>query len=135
MTITVATDVIDLQILTDAIQGQFAQKNALASALITSGAIVIQGSFPGQGPGVIGQQVEVPYFGALGAFTNNPDGTSITPSKMGMTSELGTVTRSSLAFQVSRWASGSGNADPYAEAARQAEIQATRRMEDLVVTS
>jgi hypothetical protein len=135
MTITVATDVIDIQILTDAIQGQFAQKNALASALTTSGAIVIEGSFPGQGREVIGQSVEVPYFGTMPAFVNNPDGTSITPSKLGMTSETGTVTRSSLAFQASKWARSSGNADPYAEAARQAELQATRRMEELIIAS
>ena len=135
MTITVATDVIDIQILTDAIQGQFAQKNALASALTTSGAIVIEGSFPGQGREVIGQSVEVPYFGTMPAFVDNPDGNSITPSKLGMTSETGIVTRSSLAFQASKWARSSGNADPYAEAARQAELQATRRMEELIIAS
>jgi hypothetical protein len=136
MTITVATDVIDRQILTDAVQGRFAQKNALiGSALTSSGAISVEGTFPGQGKDVIGQQVEVPYFGTLPAFVNNPDGSSIVPSKLGMASELGTVTRSSLAFQASRWARASGNADPYAEAARQAEVQATRRMEELIIAS
>jgi len=136
MAITLASDVVDFQILTDAVQGQFAQKNALiGSALTSSGAIAVEGTFPGQGAGVIGQQVEVPYFGTLPAFVNNPDGTSITPSKLGMVSELGTVARSSLAFQASTWARGSAVADPYAEAARQAEVQATRRMEELIITS
>lgn len=136
MTITVATDVIDRQILTDAVQGRFAQKNALiGSALTSSGAISVEGTFPGQGRDAIGQQVEVPYFGTMPAFVNNPDGSSITPSKLGMASELGTVTRSSLAFQASRWARASGNADPYAEAARQSEVQATRRMEELIIAS
>lgn len=136
MAITVATDVIDTQILTDAVQGHFAQKNALiGSALTSSGAISVEGTFPGQGRDVIGQQVEVPYFGTLPAFVNNPDGSAITPSKLAMASELGTVARSSLAFQASRWARASGNADPYAEAARQAEIQATRRMEELIIAS
>lgn len=136
MAITVATDVIDRQILTDAVQGRFAQKNALiGSALTSSGAISVEGTFPGQGRDVIGQQVEVPYFGTLPAFVNNPDGSSITPSALGMANELGTVTRSSLAFQASRWARASGNADPYAEAARQAEVQATRRMEELIIAS
>jgi len=136
MTITVATDVIDRQILTDAVQGRFAQKNALiGSALTSSGAISVEGTFPGQGRDVIGQQVEVPYFGTMPPFVSNPDGNSITPSKLGMASELGTVTRSSLAFQASRWARASGNADPYAEAARQSEVQATRRMEELIIAS
>lgn len=136
MAIIVATDVIDTQILTDAVQGRFAQKNALiGSALTASGAIAVEGSFPGQGPEHIGQQVDVPYFGTLPAFVDNPDGTSITPSRLRMDKELGTVARSSLAFQASRWARSTGNADPYEEAARQAELQATRRMEALIIAS
>jgi hypothetical protein len=134
--ITVATDVIAPEILTDAIQGRMAQKSALmSSALTSSGAISIQPTFPGQGQDVVGQTVKVPYFGTMPEFVDNPDGSSIDTAKLGMTSEDATVARSSAAYQASAWARGSAVSDPYAEAARQTEENAVRRMEELMITS
>lgn len=136
MTITVATDVISPIALTDAVQGRFSQRNALmGSALTQSGAIVVEPTFPGQGPEVIGQTVQMPFFGRMPKFVLNADGSSITPSKLGMTSETATVVRYSEAFQGSRWARSSPVGDPYAEAARQMELRAQQCMEDQIIAS
>ena len=134
MAVTIKTDVVDFEILTNTIQGQFAHRNALLNSVLTqSGAIAVEPTFPGQGADVIGQLVTVPYFGTLPAFVNNPDGSSITPAKIAMGSGLAPVSRSSLAFQASAWARASATEDPYGEMARQAEEQAQRRIEELII--
>src|SRR5262249_48542535 len=68
----------------------------------------------------------------------NPDGTAIVPSKLAQTSELATVSRDSLAFEVSRWAQGNALVnpavgDPYVEAARQIMMAAERQMDARII--
>lgn len=138
---TVLSDVLNPEILTDAIQGAFAQKNAfMGSPLVAAGVVIVEGQMPEGGPKAIGKEITVPYFGTLGEFVDNADGSSVTPSKIQQTSEKATVTRDSLAFEVSRWAQGNAAVnpmvgDPYVECARQAMEAATRAMDSRIVTA
>ena len=136
MSMTLKTDVFEPQIFTDTVQGRLADSNALMRSVFTaSGAILVEGTFPGRGREVIGQEVLVPYFGTLGGFVDNPDGSAITPQKIAMTTEKAAVTRDSLAFQASVWARASASKDPYGEMAEQAEEQAERRIQDRIVAA
>jgi hypothetical protein len=141
MAITTVSDVFQPEILTEAVQGVFGQKTAfMGSRLAALGAVVVEGTMPEGGPDAIGVTVKVPYFGTLGEFVNNPDGSSITPSKIAQTSENATVTRDSLAFEVSRWAQGNAAVnpnvgDPYEESARQAMVAAERAMDKRIITA
>lgn len=141
MSITVATDSeLDPQILEDTVQGHFAGLNVIqGSILSTNGAVMVSGTMPEGGPDAIGRSVEVPYFGVIGDFASNPDGSSITPSKLLQGKETATVTRDSLAFEISRWSRGqaavkSNQLDPYVEAARQIELSAGRLLDKAIVT-
>lgn len=139
MAVTQETDILDPQILIDAIRGKFKGRNAFMGSILTSqGAVRVSGSMPEGGPSAIGKSITVPYFSSIGDFVSNPEGSSITPSKIAQTSETGTITRSSLAGEVSRWAQGKSLVDPalgdpYAEAADQAMVSATRRMDKLII--
>lgn len=136
MTVTVKSDVLIPEILAETVQGAFAQKNAfMGSQLAQLGIVVVDGSFPGKGPEVIGNEVTIPYFGTLGEFAANADGSAVTPNAVKMTNEKSTVARSSLAFEVSVWASGGGVSDPYAEAANQIVAAAQREMDKRVMTA
>jgi hypothetical protein len=141
MTITTVSDVFQPEILTEAVQGVFGQKTAfMGSRLAGLGAVVVEGSMPEGGPNAIGVTVKVPYFGVIGEFANNPDGSAVTPGKIQQTSESATVTRDSLAFEVSRWAQGNAAVDPnvgdpYEECARQIMVAAERAMDKRIITS
>lgn len=139
MAITTTSDQdFDVQILTEEIQGHFAQKTAfMGSVLASQGAVLISDTFVEGEPDRIGETVTVPYFGTLGEFADNPDGSSVTPSKLGQKSETATVARSSLAFEVSKWARGAAarGSDPYREAARQIGIAATREMDKKIIAA
>jgi hypothetical protein len=131
---TIITDGIDPEILTEAVQGAFAGKNAfMGSFLVAVGAAIVDGSFPESNPKRIGTTVEVPYFGVIGPFVNNPDGSAVTPQKLQQTSETAVVSRDSLAFEVTRWAENGWRGDPYAESARQINVQATRAMDKRLI--
>ncbi len=130
---TTSSDVLIPEIFTDAVKAKFAQKNVFAgSMLVGTKAAVVSGSFPG-GAKEIGNQVEVPYFGTLGDFANNPDGTAVTPGKIGQTSEKATVTRDSLAFEVTRWGRNAKGGDAYEEAAQQIVDAAQRAMDKRLI--
>lgn len=141
MAITVVSDLFQPEVLSEAVQGVFSQKTAfMGSRLAALGAVVVEGSMPEGGPKAIGVTIRVPYFGTIGEFTNNPDGSSTTPNKIQQTSETATVTRDSLAFEVSAWAQGiaavSPNLiDPYEEAARQVLVAAERAMDKRIITA
>lgn len=141
MASTTKDDMLDPQILVDAVQAEFKGKTAfVGSGLASSGAVMVEGTMPKSGAGAIGKTVDIPYFGTIGAFASNPDGSSVTPTKLGQTSEQATVTRESLAVETSVWAQGVGKVgdgalgDPYAEGARQAMVQATLAMDRQIVT-
>lgn len=141
MTITVESDILDPQVLTEQVQAVFAQKDAFMGSLLASqGAVMVDGSMPRGGPSAIAKTITVPYFGTLGEFVANADGSSVTPSQLTQTSEDATISRDSLAFEVSRWAQGKASidpnlGDPYEEAARQILEAATRAMDARIVTA
>lgn len=127
----------DVQVLEDSVRGHFAGKNALmGSVLASQGAIVVNDSLTGQGDW-IGNEVTVPYFGVLGDFEDNPEDTAVTPKVLKSTSEKAQMGRSSLAFEVTRWARHSGpmDVDPYEEASRQVEMAAIREMDRLCLAA
>jgi len=134
-TTTVSRD-FDVQVLEDTVRGEFAGKNAMMdSPLVSGGAVVLSDSMPGGDPSQIGNQITVPYFGTIGEFADNPEDTAVTPTLLKMTNEKATVGRSSLAFEVTRWARESGPSDPYTEASRQIQEAARREMDRLMVTA
>lgn len=127
----------DVQVLTETIQGAFQQKTAfMGSVLVSQGAVTVADSMPNAGPNFIGTQITVPYFGTIGNFVNNPDGSAVSTNQMAMTNEIATISRSSLAFEVSRWAQNAGptDADPYEEASRQIVEAAIRDMDARLIT-
>jgi hypothetical protein len=145
MTRTISTDVFDPEILTDAVQGVFAQKTAfMGSLLAAAGAVIVSGSMPTGGPKAVGQTIKVPYFGVIGEFASNAESSSgnfmsaITPVALKQTSEQATITRDSLSFEVSVWAEGNALVnpavgDPYQEAARQLLESAQRKMDKRII--
>lgn len=141
MTITTNSDVFQPEILTEAVKGVFGQKTAFMGSLLARlGAVVVSGTMPEGGPEAIGTTIKVPYFGTLGEFVANADGSAVTPNKLSQTSENGTVSRDSLAFEISRWAQGNAAVnpnvgDPYEEAARQALVSAERAMDKRIITA
>jgi hypothetical protein len=135
---TTANRSFDVQVLEDTVQGTFAQKTAfMGSQLVTAGAVIVDGKMPAGDPSFIGNEITVPYFGTIGEFTSNPDGSSVTPGTLSLMKEAATISRDSLAFEVSHWArhSGPGDADPYEEAARQIMESATRAMDTRIITA
>lgn len=140
MGMTTKSDMIDVQILMDVVRGVFRGKNAfMGSALVSAGAVRVNGTMGESGQRAIGKKIDIPYFGTVGDFVQNSDGNAITPSKLGQMLEQATVDRYSLAAEVSRWAQGIGAlnsavGDPYQEAADQILVAATRAMDLIMVT-
>ncbi len=139
---TTKSDVLNPEILTEAVQGAFAQKTAfMGSILVSSGAITVAGTMPECGPDAIGKEVTVPYFGLIGEFEENVgDGVAATPKKLSQNSEKSSVVRDTCAFEVTRWAQGNASVnpnvgDPYEESARQAVEAAQRQMDKAMITS
>lgn len=127
----------DVQVLEDTVRGRFAGLNALmGSILVSQGAIMVSSDMP-DGPDRIGDEITVPYFGVIGDFEENPEDTAITPKVLKSTNEKATVGRSSLAFEVTRWARKSGptDADPYDEATDQIAQAAIREMDRLCIAA
>lgn len=139
---TIISDVFNPEILTEAVQGEFAQKNAFMGSRLTSlGVCVVSGTMPQGTADAIGTTITMPYFGSLGEFEENlADGDPATPKKIQQTTETATITRDSLSFEVSRWASGNAGVnpnvgDPYAESARQIMRSAERAMDKRIITA
>lgn len=138
---TSQSDVFNPETLVEAVQGAFAQNTAfMGSAMGALGVVVVSGQMPVGGPDAIGTTITVPYFGTIGEFVSNADGSSVTPNKVQQLTETDTVSRDSLAFQVSRWAQGNAAVnpnvgDPYEESARQIVEAATRAMDKRLITA
>jgi hypothetical protein len=139
MAITVNTDLVDVQILLDAVRGAFKQKNAfMGSTLVSQGAVRVSGTMPQGGPGAIGKKIDIPYFGTLGEFAANADGSSVTPSKLAQILEQATIARDSLASEASVWAQALSQVDPnvgdpFQEAADQLRAAAVRAMDKVII--
>lgn len=135
---TITNRDFDVQILTETVQGVFGQKTAfMGSTLVSAGAVIVDGTMPNAGPNFIGNEITVPYFGTMGEFEANADGSSLTPKSISMTNEKATISRDSLGFEVSRWAQFSGpmDRDPYEECADQIQVAATRAMDRRIITA
>lgn len=139
MAITTKDNMLDPVIFTEAVRAAFKGRNALmGSILVSSGAILVSDNMPEGGQGAVGKTISIPFFGTIGKFDDNPDGSSVTPKKIAQMMEQATITRSSLAFEVSAWAQGIGQTnmnlgDPYEEGVRQIKEAAVRRMDELMV--
>lgn len=126
----------DVQILTDVARGVLAGKNAFVdSILVSQGAVSFNGQMPYSGAEFIGSEITMPYFGPLGDFVDNPDGTSVATSPIFQTNEKATVGRQSLAFEVSQWARYSGPEDPYVVAAEGVRTAARRAMDKAMINA
>lgn len=139
MAVTQSTDLFSVQTLIDRVRGKFRRKNAfMGNPLVAGRAVIISGTMPMGGKGAINKTIDIPYWGALPRFVNNPEGSSVTPSKIGQTSEQATVGRSSLAVETSALAQGVAASDPrlgdpYEEAANQAVRRAEQEIDLLTV--
>jgi hypothetical protein len=139
MAVTQSTDLFSAQVLIDRVRGKFKGKNAfMGSKLVSGGACIVKGTMPKGGKEALNKTIDIPYWGILPPFTNNPEGSSATPQKIAQTSEQATIGRSSLMVETSVLAQGVAAAnpdlgDPYQEAADQAMVQAEREMDRLIV--
>jgi hypothetical protein len=131
---TTKSDILIPEIFVETVQGAFAQKNVFQgdSMLARTGAVVTSDGFTGD-RNAIGTTVEVPYFGVIGDFAPNADGSAVTPSKISQTSEKATVSRDSLAFEVTRWGTIAKGGDAYQEAAAQVVTAAARAMDKRLI--
>lgn len=140
MAVTSSTDLVRTQIMTDAVRGALKGKLGLMdSVLVSSGAIRVFPTMPRRGRRAIGTTIRVPYWGALGDFESRTESESPTPQKIAMTYEDGTVTRQSLAFEVSAWGRGQADAegfdDPVQVLSEEAAKSAKRAMDKAMVTA
>jgi hypothetical protein len=128
----------DVQILVDTVRGDFAQKTAfMDSPLVAGGAVIINDSMKESSPKMIGTEITVPYFGTVGDFVDNPDGSSVVPVTLGMTNEKSAVTRDSLGIEMSTWSQNAGteDMDPYKEGSRQIVQSGRRAMDKRIITA
>jgi hypothetical protein len=109
----------------------------MGSIVASSGACIVRDNMPGGDSVWIGNSINVPYFGTVGEFADNPEDTAVVPKVLKSTNEQATVGRSSLAFEATRWARHShpNHTDPYVECARQIELSAQREMDRLCIAA
>jgi len=136
MAMSTKSDMLNPNILQEAVSGAFAAKDAFfGSQLARAGIIVVNDSFDIANPRRIGDYVEVPYFGAVGEFETNADGSSLTFKALKQTSEKSQVARVSLGVELSRWSAGGGVGDVYSERAKQMVASAARAMDGACVAA
>jgi hypothetical protein len=141
MAVTQSTDLFSVQTLIDRVRGRFRKKNAfMGSPLVSSGAVRVLPTMPKGGKGALNKTIDVPYYGTLGGFVNNPEGSSPTPQKIAQASEQATIGRSSLMVETSVLAQGvaAGHpelGDPYQEAADQAMVAGEREMDRIITNT
>lgn len=130
MAVTVLSDVFDPTLLTDTVQSRMAQQNVFKDSLfIASGAAIVVPSFTG-GKSTLGQTIDIPYFGGVGTFQENvADGAAAVPRAPAMTSEQATVTRDTLAFEITAWAQSSASDDPYEDATDSLMMSLSQQMD------
>lgn len=112
---TTLSDIIVPEIMVEAVQAAFASG---VNALWGTGAMVVNGSFPG-GIDAVGTEVTVPYFGSIGEWEAISDGSAFTPTKVTQSEEKSTVVKIGKAFSSTEWSKFASAGDPYVEAARQ----------------
>jgi hypothetical protein len=130
MPLTQRSDLIDPEILLDAIKGAFPGMRMLYG----TGAAVINDSLPDSSRG--GDTVKVPYFDTLGEMDDiATENDALTPVKLTMSSETATVQHSGKAVELSWWSQIMAKfADPYAEVGRQFAELVRRRADKALLT-
>lgn len=135
---TQVTDLTEIvpEILEESVKGAFTKKQVLMdSPLVSGGAVIVNGTLA-NGRVVLGRTIDVPYFGSIGEFADRTESQSASLRKIGSTEETATVTRASLAFEISYSAQNvSDTEDPYAEHTRQIMESARRKMESDVISA
>lgn len=128
------SDVIIPELWDEAVQGEFAGKNAfMGSLFVASGAAVVAGDMPAGKPEV-GNEIKVPYFGILGDFDDLAnDGDAAVPKKLSQTQELATVKHAALAFESTFWSQSGAGMSVYDEGKRQMMASATRKMDQALI--
>lgn len=111
------------EIFTEALRTGFSGMKALYG----TGAAVVNDTLPASFRG--GDSVTVPYFANMGEATDAAEGVELPLSELSMSTEVAQVTRSGVAFEMTRWAQLAASSDPYAEAAAQ-QVEAIRRRVD-----
>lgn len=129
MALTVRDSNLSKDVLVEAIQAEFAGKQALAgsgAALLVDGLPVMQGSFKAG----TGTKVQVPYFDSLGELEDVAEGGALTPRALTSTLEEATIIRSGIAGEITNWAVMVAQAaDPYQAIAQQFVRLALRRID------
>ena len=114
---TTVVDTFNPQVFSETMQSRLAQKNALmGSMLVATGAAIVTPTLNASSAN-LGQLIDLPYHGGVGLFEENvADGQAAVPRRPKMTSEQATVTRDTLAFEMTRWSQSAASSDPYANA-------------------
>lgn len=140
MSTTVTTDVLNPQILTEVVQGEFSGKDAFNdSRLVRAGVAIVNGSMPAGGPEALGTTITIPRFGTISKFVSVAENVAGVPGKLSMATETATIAHDFLGFETTVWARANGqlfpnaSGDPYTEASRQILAQANNRIDELLV--
>ncbi len=141
MSTTLTTDILNPQILTEVVQGEFSGKDAFNdSRLVRAGVAIVNGTMPEGGPEALGTTITVPRFGVIGEFTAVAENVAGVPNKVSMATETATIGHDFLGFEATVWARANGrlfpgaSGDPYTEASRQILLAANRRIDELLIT-
>lgn len=129
MGFTKRSDTVVPELLTEQIQGEFAN----VTALYGSRAVVINQSLPGGVRG--GDTVTVPYFGTLGEAETLNEGEALTPEAITATKETAACQRIGKAFSITDWARWASYGDPYVEAGRQLSEVIKRAWDAALITA
>lgn len=133
MAMSTASDVIIPEIFAQAVQAELKDNAAfMKSGLVSSGAVIVNNSFPLSGQSAVGNIVTVPYWNTLSGFVANADGSAITPQKLTESKEQATCARVSMAIQATRWSETAG---AYTEGARQLGVRASDFMDKTMIST
>lgn len=132
---TTKSDVIIKDVFDTTVRGAFAAGRAFKSSLAAGlGIVKLNDTFDVSDPKMIGKNVNIPYFGSVGVMVDNPDGSSVTPAKLGQTQEQAVVQRGTIGLELTRWADKGavGDGDVYEEWAQQAVESAELYMDRVI---
>ncbi len=126
MTITTKNSNLIPEIFAEEISKGFAGLNAFDG----TGCAIVDTSL---GSETIGEKISVPYFNAIGEFSELNDGVAITPTEFQSSREQNTVKRYGLAFDMTRWAKLAEAGHPYEVATKMVIASAKRKIDSILV--
>ena len=107
MTVTVASDLFQPEVVADAVQAAIAEGLPVFQG---NPAAIVQGGMPAP-PNGLGAQITIPYFASLGEWEETADGTALTPAQLTQSEEVATITHGGKAVEITKWALANGT-DP-----------------------